>query len=131
MMLGYAVANGGGIRISDAKNIVLMGIGEATNGIINLLTHRDCRPRVRGVVNFVSDNSALRAVATSIVDEYLPDWYHQNSRIFVGSEHAVWQRSKIRRKFGTLIKSTANNIHEILRGEMETAIEFVGEQLAR
>ena len=119
------------LRISEARNIILIGVGEATNGIINLLVHRDCRSRVRGIVNFIGENNLLRAVTTSIVDEYLSDWYFHHSKVFVGSEHPVWQRSKIRKKFGGLVKSQANNIHDILRVELDTVTGWIEEQLGR
>lgn len=113
------------IDVSDAKNIIFMGIGEAMTGLVQLLVQRDCRERVRACVSFVGENTTLRAVPPSIIIDNLPEWYFQNSRVYISSEHAVWARPKVRKKFGTLIKFPESTIHDIMRVAEKDLLEWV------
>lgn len=103
-----------------------MSIGQAQCGITNLLVHRDCRERVRGIVQFIAENNAIKAVASSIVDEYLPEWYFDHSLIVVSHTHNMWERSrKTKRKFGDLRRSEHTDLHEVIRNAMPHVKDYV------
>lgn len=135
----------------QADEIFLMGVGNAYLGIKTLLTGRckppfffplscsvtkkrltrsppaDCKERISGVVNFVT--GTLKAVKSD-VDEGLSAWYKENSRIYVGADHACWndellKRKVTKRRFGTVIESKVNGLNRMLHEHAAEAQEWI------
>lgn len=118
------------LDVSEAKNIFLIGVGDAVLGLINLLVNRDCRDKVRGVVSFLGENHTLRAVVPPVANEYLTEWYYHNSRILISHAHSVWSRPKLpRKKFGALVKSKGLDVHEIMLVERDMITQWIEEQM--
>ncbi|KAI5787096.1 histone deacetylase Clr3 [Geopyxis carbonaria] len=115
------------LEISDAQNIILVGAGQAVVGLIHLLVHRDCRERVKATISLIGENDPLRAVSSNIADEFLPEWYFNNSQIFISANHDAWERPRIRKKFGKLEKIAASEVHEILRQSFPRATEWLAD----
>jgi len=102
------------LEISDVKNIILMGVGDSMAGIIHLLTHRDCRDRLVGVLSFISDQNPLRGVR-STVDQHMTNWYYDHSQVVISDNHSAWEQStKLRKKFGNITRLPASGVHELL-----------------
>lgn len=64
----------------------------------------------------------------TIADEYLPEWYHANSLVFVSPLHNAWERKKFKKKFGCLIKSAEKELPDMLRMALGDCKEFVEER---
>ncbi|PHH52325.1 Histone deacetylase clr3 [Ceratocystis fimbriata CBS 114723] len=116
----------------QCDEIFLMGVGNAYLGIRTLLTGRvDCKERISGVVNFVT--GTLKAVKSD-VDEGLSAWYKENSRIYVGADHACWndemlKRKVTKRRFGTVIESKMNGLNHMLHEHAKEAQEWIMERV--
>lgn len=113
----------------EAKNIVFVGIGESYSGIVYLAGHRDLRARVRALVAFV-DDMPLRAIAP-VIDEYISEWFFQNSLVFTSHEHSIWDVSlnpkKPRKKFGRVIRSNSVGVGRVVRERFEEAAWYMEE----
>lgn len=114
-----------------AQNIVFVGIGEAYAGIVYLAGHRDLRVRVKALIAFV-DDMPLRPI-TPVIDEYISEWFFQNSLFFTSHEHSVWDTSvnpkKPRRKFGRVIRSNSIGAARVARERFEEASEYLEDVL--
>lgn len=53
----------------------------------------------------------------------------QNSRVFVSSEHACWDRPKLHKKFGTLIKSSESGLHDVLMVSKQPATSWLKDRV--
>ncbi|KZF20599.1 Arginase/deacetylase [Xylona heveae TC161] len=114
------------IEINDSTEIFFMGIGDAYQGLLHILTAREqSRDHVTGVVNVLSENP-LRPV-TSQTDDYAGLWYHKNSMVFVSGTHLVWSpdRRRPKKKFGNLIKSPQNGLNEMLHAHQQQIQKFI------
>lgn len=114
-----------------AEDIILMGVGDANFGIRILLTLRDIRPRVTGIVNFVMGN--LRPVKSE-TDEGLTGWYKSHSQIYVGADHACWASAELekkvkRKRFGTVIKSDVVGLNKMLKRHIGEATKWISEMV--
>lgn len=119
------------LEFFEARKIIFIGIGESYAGIVYLAGHRDLRSRVKALVAFV-DEMPLRAIAP-VIDEYISDWFYQNSLVFTSHEHSVWDTSvnpkKPRRKFGRVIRSNSVGTARVVRERFEEAQEYLEEVL--
>lgn len=132
------------------EDIILMGVGNAYLGIKMLLINRrtspshhqtppksptnsslrlivDVKTRVAGVVNFV--NGSLRPVKSD-VDQELSSWYKDNSQVYVANDHACWSdpdltRKVMKRRFGNVIRSTANGLTPMMAEHFGDVLQFV------
>ncbi|KAI5819059.1 histone deacetylase Clr3 [Pyronema omphalodes] len=118
------------LEVTDAKNIILIGIGYAVSGLVGMLSLRDPRERVRAVISFLSEAEDLRAVSTNVLVDEIGEWYHSNSRCYISCEHVAWERTKHRRKFGHLVQSPATTIHDIIHKHLSDATQFALDQLS-
>jgi histone deacetylase 6 len=80
-----------------------------------------------GVVAFVTGN--LRPVKSD-VDQELSSWYKENSRVYVGSDHACWQDSDLTRKvnkrrFGAVKRSPVTGLNRMMREHAEDAQQWI------
>jgi hypothetical protein len=55
----------------------------------------------------------------------------QHSRVVVSHQHAVWTRPKVRKKFGTLVKAEATEIHDIMIASLPLLTEWIEGQVRR
>jgi len=135
------------LQICDnIEDIFLMGVGSAYLGIKVLLINRggcikptgelradrpkDVKSRISGVVNFVNGN--LRPIKSD-VDQDLSPWYKENSRVYVASNHACWSDSELTRKvmkrrFGTVIKSSASTLSGMMSEHYQDVREWILER---
>ncbi|KAI5800265.1 putative catalytic subunit of a class II histone deacetylase complex [Peziza echinospora] len=118
------------IELSDAKNVIAIGIGRAAGGITHLLGAKavECRKLISGVVNFYGDVD-LRAVQAPVHGDGLVDWYFDNSIVYCSKDHNVWMQRKLRKKWGGLRKTNGTCISEILRDEFGPVTTWLGEKL--
>ena len=49
--------------------------------------------------------------------------------MFVSSEHACWDRPKLHKKFGTLIKSSESGLHDVLMVSKQPATNWLKDRL--
>ena len=118
------------LEISEAKNVIILAVGEPSSQIARLFSRRDLRNKLSGVVSFIS-NSVLRAV-TSQNDEYLPDWYFERSRVYVGNEHSVWASSKRpKKKFGDVHRSPETTTNGMLIKHFDDTTNWLVKLLAK
>ncbi|KAH9434458.1 hypothetical protein MCOR02_006462 [Pyricularia oryzae] len=111
----------------SAEDIFLIGVGAAYLGIKTLLINRECKPRISGVVSFVTGN--LRPVKSD-VDPDLSTWYRDNSRIYVGSDHACWldndlTRKVNKRRFGAVKRSPVTGLARMMREHAQDAQAWI------
>lgn len=69
------------------------------------------------MVNYVTGN--LRPIKSDI-DANLSQWYRENSRVYVASDHACWSSPELTRKvhkrrFGSVIKSTELGLNKMMQ----------------
>ncbi|KAL0633314.1 Histone deacetylase hda1 [Maublancomyces gigas] len=116
------------IEIADARNIILMGVGDAYVGILYLLANRECRERVKGVVGVVGEENSARAIMTGMHGDSLLDWYFQNSLVVCSKDHGIWEKTmkRGRKKFGGLHRATANTLQDVLRDTHDIVVDWIG-----
>lgn len=115
------------LQLWDATDVFLLGVGNAYLGVKVLLTNRDCKSRVRGVVNFVDGN--LRPVKSE-TDPELSTWYRRNSLVYVSRDHACWNDAELAKKvskkrFGGVRRSKKTSLNLMMdehAGEAQTWI---------
>ncbi|KAI1348565.1 histone deacetylase [Xylaria sp. FL0043] len=116
------------LQLYDVEELFLLGVGDAYLGVKILLTNRECKDRISGVVNFVTGN--LRPVKSE-TDPELSTWYKHNSLVFVAADHACWSdedlaKKVLKRRFGGVKKSTKTGINSMMEahaGEVQEWIE--------
>ncbi|EPE07668.1 histone deacetylase [Ophiostoma piceae UAMH 11346] len=116
------------LQISEsAEHIFVLGAGNAYLGVKVLLVNRDCKSRIDGVINFV--NGSLRAVKSD-ADPDLTQWYKNNSRVYVGSDHACWQTNEFirkinKRRFGDVTRSPYVGLARMLKEHAADAQQWI------
>ncbi|OCK79599.1 hypothetical protein K432DRAFT_63137 [Lepidopterella palustris CBS 459.81] len=107
------------IEVNESTDVFLMGVGAAYSGLIELLSrHESCTDEsspIRSVISFVAENP-LQSVKRP-ADDYIGNWYHQHSLVFVANNHLAWDPSrtrKLRKKYGKLVRSPHTNLNEML-----------------
>ncbi|ESZ92003.1 hypothetical protein SBOR_7618 [Sclerotinia borealis F-4128] len=118
------------IELYDSDNIILMGVGDAYLGIKQLLTSRDCRPRVAGVLAFIT--GSLRPIKSE-TDSTLSSWYKSNSEIYVAGNHACWTdeeniRKVRKQRFGKVVRSEETGLVKMMRRHQPSAKEWMQEK---
>ncbi|KAI0914628.1 histone deacetylase [Ustulina deusta] len=121
------------LQLYDAEELFLLGIGDAYLGVKVLLTNRECKDRISGVVNFVTGN--LRPVKSE-TDPDLSTWYKHNSLVFVAGDHACWsdedlQKKVLKRRFGGVKKSTKTGINCMMEAHGPEVQEWILARLTR
>ncbi|CAD6451949.1 7497f604-a3dc-42be-a176-7ed16bdd1e0e-CDS [Sclerotinia trifoliorum] len=111
------------IQLYDSDNIILMGVGDSYLGIKQLLTTRDCRPRIAGVLAFIT--GSLRPVKSE-TDSTLSSWYKSNSEIYVADKHACWNdeesiRKVRKQRFGNVVRSEETGLVKMLQRHQSSA----------
>lgn len=111
------------IELYDSHNVILMGVGDSYLGIKQLLTSKECRYKVQGVLAFIT--GSLRPVKNE-VDPTLSSWYKSNSEIYVTNKHACWDDAESVRKvkkqrFGKVMRSEETDLVGMLRSHQSRA----------
>lgn len=119
------------LSIYNSNNIMLVGVGDSYLGIKQLLTTRNCRTRIAGVLAFVT--GTLRPVKND-TDLSLSGWYKANSKIYVAGNHACWTdpenvKKVSKRRFGTVVPSVENGLVTMLKVHENDAKEWILEKL--
>ncbi|OLN95398.1 Histone deacetylase clr3 [Colletotrichum chlorophyti] len=116
----------------EADDILLMGVGRSCNGVRALLTGRDSKARIAGVVNFIE--GMLRPVKSD-VDNELATWYKAHSQVYVSHDHPCWNsedtlRRVTKRRFGTVIRSETNGVNRMMQTHAADVQKWMMERLA-
>ncbi|KAK9470821.1 uncharacterized protein V1510DRAFT_244261 [Dipodascopsis tothii] len=115
------------LELTDVRNIIFIGAGDACAGLVYLMGHREVKERVKASISFVGGTS-IRAIVP-LVDEYIVDWYYKNSLVYANASHPIWDPSnnggkKPRKKFGNVIKTETESIARAMADMYEEAVEF-------
>ncbi|QSZ32676.1 hypothetical protein DSL72_002255 [Monilinia vaccinii-corymbosi] len=118
------------IDLYESENIMLMGVGDAYLAVKQLLTSRDCRPRIAGVIAFIT--GSLRPIKSE-TDSSLSSWYKSNSEIYVAGNHACWSdEENIRRirkqRFGKVERSEETTLVKMLCRHAPSAKQWMQEK---
>ncbi len=123
------------LRLSEATNVIFMGVGNACGGLIYLLSHRgesaeyniitpDTRDRLKACVNFIG-SSKLRPV-TNAMGNYLPEWYFNNSLVYTGIDNQIWSSGrKPKQKFGRVFQLKGNHMESIMSQAYGDVLNFI------
>ncbi|KAK9454220.1 hypothetical protein V1511DRAFT_416140 [Dipodascopsis uninucleata] len=119
------------LDLSDARNLIFIGIGDAHAGIVYLSGHREVRDRVRATIAFTEDEPLCAIVP--IRDEFIIDWYYKNSLVLTCNKHPVWDISNggknPRKKFGNVLRTEYDNINELMVGKFDQVVAFAEEDI--
>ncbi|KAI1815049.1 histone deacetylase [Poronia punctata] len=115
------------LQLYDVEELFLLGVGNAYLGVKVLLTSRDCKNRISGVVNFVTGN--LRPVKSE-TDPDLSTWYKRNSLVFVAANHACWSdealaKKVLKRRFGGVMKSTQTSLYQMMEAHADEVHQWI------
>ncbi|KAG4030058.1 hypothetical protein MFRU_013g00820 [Monilinia fructicola] len=118
------------IDLYESENILLMGVGDAYLAVKQLLTSRDCRHRIAGVLAFIT--GSLRPVKSE-TDSGLSSWYKANSEIYVAGNHACWTdeeniRKVKKQRFGNVVRSEEKSLVRMLRRHELSAKDWMQEK---
>ncbi|KAL7624472.1 Histone deacetylase hda1 [Parahypoxylon ruwenzoriense] len=121
------------LQLYDFEDLFIVGIGNAYLGVKILLTNRDCKNRIAGVVNFVTGN--LRPVKSE-TDPDLSTWYKQNSLVYVTNDHACWSdedlaKKVLKKRFGGVQKSTEIGLARMMEAHSNAVRQFINGRLSQ
>ncbi|KAI0900355.1 putative histone deacetylase A [Annulohypoxylon nitens] len=119
------------LQLYDADDLFLVGVGNAYLGVKVLLTNRDCKNRIAGVVNFVTGN--LRPVKSE-TDTELSSWYKQNSLVYVTNDHACWgdpdlAKKVLKKRFGGVQRSPEVGLSRMMEAHAKEVYQFIDERV--
>ncbi|KAI1178174.1 histone deacetylase [Nemania sp. FL0916] len=115
------------LQLYDVRELFLLGVGDAYLGVKILLTNRECKTRLSGVINFVTGN--LRPVKSE-TDPNLSGWYKGHSLVFVAKDHACWSDDDLSRKvkkkrFGDVIQSEEIGLNRMMEAHATKVHEWI------
>lgn len=87
-------------------------------------------PRITSVVAFIANNP-VRPV-TNQSDPWIQGWYKENSRVFVSPTHSLWEKQKdkkISKRYGTVVKTDARGLHEMMLRHRRDVWGWIGARL--
>ncbi|CAK1361588.1 Histone deacetylase clr3 [Cercospora beticola] len=127
------------VELSECTHVYLMGTNTGHGAIINLLKNnqetflkkyndREEDNKLLKVISFVEDVPLMSCKSLVNGDEELAHWYHRNSLVFVGSEHAYFASDfarKPKRRFGQVVKSDSNTITEMLLQHKDAVFDIL------
>ncbi|KAI0394583.1 histone deacetylase [Xylariaceae sp. FL0594] len=121
------------VQLYDVEELFLLGVGNAYLGVKLLLTSRECKDRISGVVNYVTGN--LRPVKSE-TDPELSTWYKRNSLVFVSADHACWSdeelaKKVLKRRFGGVRKSTQTGLQRMMEAHADEVHKWIADRLAQ
>ncbi|KAK9247032.1 hypothetical protein V1506DRAFT_486693 [Lipomyces tetrasporus] len=119
------------LDLSDARNFVFVGVGDACGGLVYLLGHREVRDRVRAAIAFAGTKPLSPIVP--IMDEFITDWYYKNSLVLTSANHPMWEQSNggknPRKKYGNVQRTQYETMNELLIGKYSDVIAFAEEDI--
>ncbi|KAI5294941.1 Histone deacetylase hda1 [Ascosphaera acerosa] len=124
--IAQANANGspGGLRVSDATHIFLLGIGDAYQGLSSLLINDErVYAKVTGVISLVADNP-VRSLASS-TNPWLSRWYRDNSLVFIWDGHLLWRGHKLSKRYGRIRSAPEKTLNEMLSNYQQVITDFI------
>ena len=91
----------------------------------------ECKASISGVVSFVTGQ--LRPVKSDI-DPDLSTWYRENSRVYVGDDHACWADPELarrvkKRRFGAVRQSPVFGLNRMMRHHAEEVKKWIMERV--
>ncbi len=110
-----------------SNDILLMGVGDSYLAVKLLLTSRECKWKIRAILNFVS--GALRPIKSE-TDPTLSAWYKTHSRVYVAADHACWEdevyTAKVRKsRFGRVLESDVVGLNRMMARHKEEALGWL------
>ncbi|UPX18448.1 Histone deacetylase [Ascochyta rabiei] len=121
------------IHPSDATQVFFMGIGDAYQGLVDLLgrneTTTDEDSRIEILIGFVAESS-IQSVKRP-TDDDIGAWYYYHTKIFVKQSHYAFSRNskkKLRKKLGNLQQSDWDTLDEMLMGHRDEVQELLLEK---
>ncbi|KAI1780603.1 putative histone deacetylase A [Hypoxylon cercidicola] len=120
------------LQLYDVEQLFLVGVGNAYLGVKILLTNRESKDRISGVVNFVT--GSLRPIKSE-VDPELSSWYKRNSLVYVTNDHACWgdpdlAKKVLKKRFGGVVKSPVVGLNHMMEAHAKDVFQFISEKLA-
>ncbi|KAI1656495.1 putative histone deacetylase A [Daldinia decipiens] len=121
------------LQLYDVEDLFIVGVGNAYLGVKVLLTNRDCKNRIAGVINFVTGN--LRPVKSE-TDPELSSWYKQNSLVYVTNDHACWKdtdlaKKVLKKRFGGVHRSPEVGLNQMMEAHAKEVYQFIGERCSQ
>ncbi|KAF2811663.1 uncharacterized protein BDZ99DRAFT_384656 [Mytilinidion resinicola] len=119
------------IEIGDFSDVFLMGVGDASSGLVEFLgaqVNADESP-LRHIFTFLAE-SPLRSIKRA-TDDYIGIWYYQHSHVYINHQHHVWQYQrlrKLRKKYGKTIQSEYETIGQMLEEAKDNVIRILLEE---
>lgn len=113
------------VELSDSTNVILIGIGNACSGIVQLLKQREIRHKAKLCFSFISNHS-IRPLR--VPDETLINWYYKNSLVIVANSHPIFaaiEAGKNTRVYGRIERSRNENIEDVVFSSLERLTQFV------
>ncbi|KAI1210513.1 putative histone deacetylase A [Annulohypoxylon truncatum] len=119
------------LQLYDWDQLFLVGVGNAYLGVKVLLTNRDCKDRITGVINFVTGN--LRPVKSE-TDTELSSWYKQNSLVYVTNDHACWgdadlAKKVLKKRFGGVQRSPQVGLNRMMEAHATEVYQFIRDKV--
>ncbi|KAI1388429.1 putative histone deacetylase A [Hypoxylon trugodes] len=119
------------LQLYDVEDLFLVGVGNAYVGIKVLLTNRDCKSRIAGVINFVIGN--LRPVKSE-TDTELSSWYKHNSLVYVANDHACWKdgelaKKLLKKRFGGVQRSPEGGLNRMMETHAKETFQFITDRM--
>ncbi|KAI1139775.1 putative histone deacetylase A [Hypoxylon sp. FL0543] len=121
------------LQLYDVEDLFVVGVGNAYLGVKVLLTNRDCKSRIQGVINFVTGN--LRPVKSE-TDTDLSSWYKQNSLVYVTNDHACWgdadlKKKVLKKRFGGVQRSPEVGLNRMMEAHAKEVFEFISNRAGK
>ncbi|KAI1759491.1 putative histone deacetylase A [Hypoxylon sp. FL1150] len=119
------------LQLYDVEELFIVGVGNAYLGVKILLTNRDSKDRIAGVINFVT--GSLRPIKSE-TDTELSSWYKQNSLVYVTNDHACWgdpelAKKVLKKRFGGVVRSPVVGLNHMMETHAKDVFKFISERL--
>ena len=84
-------------------------------------------PNLTGIIGFISTNP-IRPIYNHN-HPWLPQWYKDNSQIFVSRAHSLWKKDgKASKRYGTLVRSEGLLLNEMMKLHEKEVFEWIAEK---
>lgn len=84
-------------------------------------------PNLTGIIGFISTNP-IRPIYNHN-HPWLPQWYKDNSQIFVSRAHSLWKKDgKASKRYGTLVRSEGVLLNEMMKLHEKEVFEWMTEK---
>lgn len=119
------------IELGDSTHIFLVGTNVGHGAITNFIKANEERSQrmITKAISFVEDVPLLSC--KSQTNDFLPNWYHATSMVFIAQEHAYFSNEiakKPKKRFGAIRRTDAGTITEMLLEAREQVLECLLEE---